>query len=114
MAGVFGFSADDAKRIGAVVRQVEASRGKSLGGVDATGAAPGVRLMLGKRTTASWSKASSAVVTAYVGSHPATATAGTMVAWNYFATLPVGVTANQNWVAMSNNGYGWVVVAAEC
>lgn len=114
MAGVFGFSSDDAKRIGAVVRQVESSRGKTLGGVDATGAAVGARMMLAKRAAITWGKTSSAVVTAYGGSHPATVNVGTIMAWNYFADLPAPSTATQNWVALSNNGYGWIVIAAEC
>lgn len=115
MAGVYGFSSDDAKRIGAVVRRIEGTpSGRSLGSDSSGGPNPGVRMMLGKRGTASWSKAASAVVTAYAGAHPATASVGTMVAWNYFANLSGATTATQNWVGMSNNGFGWIVIAAEC
>lgn len=115
MAGVYGFSSDDAKRIGHVVRQVEGDRsGRRLSGPEFGGPIPGVRMMLGKRSAASWGKESSAIVTAYSGSHPATATAGTVAAWNYFAVLPASSTSVDNWVALSNNGFGWVVIAAEC
>jgi|688.fasta_scaffold09422_30 hypothetical protein len=112
---VYGFSEDDAKRIGHAVKVVERSGPtlKTSGAVNDRGAA-GVRIMIGKVGTAEWSKASSAVITLYVGppstatSRP-TATAGTMVAHNIFATIP-----SSAYVAMSNNGFGWYAIAAEC
>lgn len=115
MAGVFGFSADDARRIGDAVREVEASRSGPLKGVPPGGANPGVRIMLGKRSPGAWAKGGvSAVVTAYAGAHPAADAVGTVVAWNYFAELPTAATASLNWVGLSNNGFGWIVIAAEC
>lgn len=115
MAGVFGFSADDAKRIGEVVREVEGTRSGRLKGAPSGGANPGVRIMLGKRSTLSWGKGGvSAVVTAYAGAHPAAQAVGTMVAWNYFVELSTAPTASSNWVGLSNNGFGWIVIAAEC
>lgn len=116
MAGVYGFSSEDAKRIGAVVRRVEGTPfNRGGGGQQFAGPNPGVRVMLGKRSSASWNKGGvSAVVTAYAGAHPATQSVGTMVAWNYFADLTTAATTASNWVALSNNGFGWVVIAAEC
>jgi hypothetical protein len=54
------------------------------------------------------------VITLYAGppstatSRP-TATAGTQVAHNIFADIPTSA-----YVAVSNNGFGWYVIAAEC
>jgi hypothetical protein len=111
----YGFSEEDAKRIGKSVRLTEKHVGKEpLSGPSNDRGAAGVRIMIGKVGTAEWSKASSAVITLYVGppstatSRP-TATAGTMVAHNIFATIP-----SSAYVAMSNNGFGWYAIAAEC
>ena len=112
---VYGFSEDDAKRIGHAVKVVERSGAtlKTSGVVNDRGAS-GVRIMIGKVGSAAWSKASSAVITLYVGppstatSRP-TATAGTQVAHNIFAQI-----ASASYVAVSNNGFGWYVIAAEC
>jgi hypothetical protein len=114
MAGVFGFSSDDAKRIGDAVRKSERERGqRSISGAEFGGAVPGVRLMLAKRSTAAWLANTSAIVTAYAGNHVPTNNVGTMVAWNYFADLPTVSTA-ATWVGLGHNGFGWIVVAARC
>jgi hypothetical protein len=113
MASIYGFSSDDAKRIGAAVRAVEGNKiNRSAGGQEFAGPNPGVRMMLAKRSTGNWAKGSSAVVTAYGGAHVATENVGTMVAWNYFVSIGTATTAQ--WVGLSNNGFGWVVIAAEC
>lgn len=112
----YGFSEGDAKRIGRVVRLVE--RGPEqirLGGPVNGGASPGVRLMLGKAGTATWSKGTSKTVTIYTGDPGSEGTAGTVEAHNYFANIQASTsTAYQRWIGLSNNGWGWVVVAAEC
>jgi hypothetical protein len=112
---VFGFSEEDAKRIGHAVRVVERSGPRlKTSGPDSERGAAGVRIMIGKVGTAAWSKASSAVITLYAGP-PSTATSrptasvGTQVAHNIFADIPTSA-----YVAVSNNGFGWYVIAAEC
>ena len=112
----YGFSEGDAKRIGRVVRLVE--RGPEqirLGGPVNGGASPGVRLMLGKAGTATWSKGTSKTVTIYTGDPGSEGTAATVEAHTYFANIQASTsTAYQRWIGLSNNGWGWVVVAAEC
>jgi len=112
----YGFSEGDAKRIGRVVRKVE--RGAEpikLGGTGDKGAAPGVRLMLGKAGTATWSKNTSKTVMIYSGDPGYEGTAGTVEAHNYFANIqPSTSTAYERWIGLSNNGWGWIVIAAEC
>jgi hypothetical protein len=109
----FGFSANDAKRIGAAVRLVEGDRtGRRAGSGYAPGANAGVRIMLGKIGTAAWSKASTATVTIWAGEQGSESSVATQVARNYFANIPAG--SSQRWVALSNNGFGWIVIAAEC
>jgi hypothetical protein len=112
---VYGFSEEDAKRIGHTVRVVERSGPRlKTAGPDSERGAAGVRIMIGQVGTAAWSKASSAVITLYAGP-PSTATsrptnnAGTQVAHNIFAEIP-----SSAYVAVSNNGFGWYVIAAEC
>lgn len=112
----FGFSEGDAKRIGRVVRKVERGPDRiKLGGVSDVGAAPGVRLMLGKAGTATWSKGTSKTVMIYTGDPGYEGTAGTVEAHNYFANIQASTsTAYQRWIGLSNNGWGFVVIAAEC
>lgn len=112
---VFGFSEEDAKRIGTAVKVVERSGPRlRTSGPDNDRGAAGVRIMIGQVGTAAWSKASSAVITLYAGP-PSTATSrptasvGTQVAHNIFADIPTSA-----YVAVSNNGFGWYVIAAEC
>lgn len=110
----FGFSANDAKRIGAAVRIVEGDRtGRRASNGYAPGANPGVRVMLGKIGSAAWNKASTATVTLYAGEPGSETTVGTLVARNYFANISTS-TSTARWVGLSNNGFGWLVIAAEC
>ncbi len=110
----YGFSEGDAKRIGRAVRLVE--RGPEqvrLGGAEnERGAAP-VRIMIGKATTAAWTKGTTATVTIYSGAPGVEVTAATVVAHNYFATIGTADTTAR-WVGLSHNGYGWLLIAAEC
>lgn len=112
----YGFSEGDAKRIGRVVRRVE--RGPEqirLGGAVNARGAPGVTLIIGKPSTAAWSKGDSAAVTIYSGQPGSEASAMTMMAHNYFANIDASVsTASARWVGLANNGFGWCVIAAEC
>jgi hypothetical protein len=111
----YGFNEGDAKRIGRAVRHVEKYPEKiSLGSPGAKGAV-GVRLMLGKAGTATWSKGTSKTVTIYTGDPGSEGTAGTVEAHNYFANINASTsTAYQRWIGLSNNGWGWIVIAAEC
>jgi len=96
------------------VRVVERSGPRlKTAGPDSERGAAGVRIMIGQVGTAAWSKASSAVITLYAGppstdSRP-TNSVGTQVAHNIFAEIP-----SSAYVAVSNNGFGWYVIAAEC
>lgn len=114
----FGFSERDARRIGRAVRVVE--RMDSC--TDTSGPATpevsrGVRVMIGTFGTAAWGKASSATLTIHAGPPGSTgrptATAGTVVAYNIFADISTA-SSTARWAAISNNGFGWYVVAAEC
>lgn len=112
----YGFSEGDAKRIGRVVRLVERGPEQTrLGGPSNTKATPGVRMMVGKAGTAAWSKGVTATVTIHAGAPGAEVTAGTVVAHNYFANINASTSAGYaRWVGISNNGFGWVLIAAEC
>jgi hypothetical protein len=110
----FGFSANDAKRIGAAVRIVEGDRtGRRAGSGYAPGANAGVRIMLGQIGSAAWSKQANATVTIYAGEQGSEASVATVVARNYFANISTS-TSSARWVGLSNNGFGWVLIAAEC
>jgi len=114
----YGFSEGDAKRIGRAVRLSERFPEKtSLGVTGSEGAAPGVRMMLGKMGSAAWSKNSSQTITIYAGNPGTncapTASAGTVAACNMFADISTSVSTAR-WVAVSNNGFGWYLLAAEC
>lgn len=115
----FGFSEGDAKRIGRIVRQVERGPDKiRLGGADDGAHVQGVRLMLGTHGSAAWSKQSTKTITIYGGTPGTngipTASAYTVVANNIFATLAANTANTARWVAVSCNGFGWYVIAAEC
>jgi hypothetical protein len=109
----FGFSANDAKRIGAAVRIVEGDRtGRRAGSGYAPGANAGVRLLLAKHeSTAGWEKESTAVVTIYNGDP--IASAATVIASNQFLTFSTAAECTQRWVALGHNGWGWYAVAQE-
>lgn len=110
----FGFSENDAKRIGRVVREIERNPVQvRLGGPNAQGAAPGVRMMVGKIDGQAWNKGGDKTITIWTGTPGSETSALTAVAWNYFANI--GTSANTaRWVGVSNNGWGWVLIAAEC
>lgn len=115
----YGFSEGDAKRIGKAVRLVERGADKiRLGGTGGHGAAPGVRLMLGTHGSAAWSKQSQKTITIAAGVPSSSGippeTAYTVTANNIFANIPAKSANTARWVAVSNNGFGWYVVAAEC
>lgn len=110
----YGFSEGDAKRIGRVVRLVERGPERTrLGGPDNDRGAAGVRMMVGRATTAAWNKGTTATVTIYAGAPGLEATAVTVVAYNYFADIGTAASTAR-WVGLSNNGFGWLVIAAEC
>jgi len=108
---IYGFDEDSAKRIGQTVRLVEGSRtGKREPGVGnaRSGAAAGVRCMAGTIGSSSWGKDSYSTVTIYSGEPESESTAGTISAYNYISDIPAGDT--DRWVAVSNNGYGWLLI----
>lgn len=109
----YGFSSEDAKRIGAVVRQVEGDRtGRRSGASGGSGATPGVRLLLAKHeSTAGWPKGATAVVTIHAGD--TIAPVETMVARNQFVSFSADTACTQKWVALGNNGFGWYVINSE-
>ncbi len=112
---VYGFDANSAKRIGETVRLVE---GRRVGQRHAYGgevgrAAVGVRCMLGTMTTAAWNKESSSTVTLYAGEPGSESSTETVTAYNYFADISTS-SNTARWVSISNNGFGWLLIAAEC
>lgn len=107
----FGFNENDAKRIGRAVRAVERDQNKvRLGGPNAEGAAPGVRLLLGKYEGSSWPAGSTAVVTIYNGEPGNLASGGTTVAYNAFVSFGNNTQCTARWVALGHNGFAWNVV----
>lgn len=110
----YGFNEGDARRIGRAVRAVEKLPPKiTLGGPGGEGAAPGVRMMLGKIDGQGWNKGFDQTITIWTGAPGSEASALTVVAHNYFAAI--GTSDNTaRWVAVSNNGWGWILIAAEC
>jgi hypothetical protein len=110
----FGFNENDAKRIGRAVRAVERLPAViELGGPNREGATPGVRMMVGTVDGFAWNKNATKLVNIYSGPHPSTVEAGTVIAYNYFARLETS-QSTARWVAVSNSGFGWVLIAAEC
>lgn len=109
----YGFSEGDAKRIGRVVRSTEKHPHTiRLQSPVAEGAAPGVRLLIGKiASTNGWAKGSTAVVTIYNGDPIASAL--TVVARNQFLTFSTNTACTQRWVALGHNGWGWHAVSQE-
>ncbi len=112
MADTFGFSLNDAKRIGKAVRLVERDEPRlDLGGDKDATMSRGVRLMLARHAGSNWPASSSAVVTIYNGEPGSVASAVTVVAHNQF--LSVSGDSTCQWVALGNNGYGWYAVAVQ-
>lgn len=117
---VYGFSEDDAKRIGKAVRLTERHVGKDdLAGAESERGGIGVRIMLGTHDTAVWSKNSQKTVTVF-GGYPTTAnsrptvSAYTVAAHNIFTDITAATAGTSRWVAVSCNGFGWYLIAAEC
>lgn len=115
----YGFREGDARRIARAVRRVERNDGPiRLGGPRDVGPGPGVRIMLGTHGSAAWDKQSQETITIYTGfpgtNAVPTASAYTVVANNVFADIPSQTANTARWVAVSNNGWGWYVLAAEC
>jgi hypothetical protein len=113
VADTFGFSLNDAKRIGRAVRVVErdGARQDLTGEKDGT-VSRGVRLMLAKHeSTAGWAKETTATVTVYGGDPLASAI--TVVAHNQFLTFSTNTACTQHWVALGHNGWGWYAISQE-
>lgn len=111
---IYGFDQESAERIGSAVRLVESSRvptRQSSGGRFIKGSA-GVRCMLGTISTAAWDKGSSGTVTLYSGEPGSESSVETLTAYNYVSDIPESTTSGR-YVALSNNGYGWVVIESE-
>jgi hypothetical protein len=115
MASAYGFSADDAKRIGRAVRVVERLPPQLQNTGPATPeVSRGVRLLLAKHESSNgWAVNASAVVTIQNGTPGSVASASTIVAYNQFLTIPSGTACTTRWVALGHNGFGWYAVARE-
>jgi len=113
VADTFGFSLNDAKRIGKAVRLIERDEPRqSLGGPNDASISCGVRLLLAKHEgTDGWAKETTAVVTVYNGDPIAPAM--TMLARNQFLTFSTTTACTQRWVALGHNGWGWYAVSQE-
>ena len=112
---VYGFDQASAQRIGDAIRRVE---GRRVGSREVLPSevgrnAVGVRCMVGQISTAAWSKENSGTVTLYSGQPGSESSVETLSAYNYFADIPTS-TNTARWVAVSNNGFGWILLAAEC
>jgi hypothetical protein len=68
--------------------------------------------MLGTMGTAAWSKGSAQTITLYSGEPGSEASVQTLTAYNYVSDIPSNTTSGR-YVAVSNNGYGWVVIQSE-
>jgi len=111
---VYGFDQNSAKRIGETVRLVEGRRvGTRKASPSEVGrGSTGVRCMLGTMGTAAWSKGSAQAITLYSGEPGSEASVQTLTAYNYVSDIPSNTTSGR-YVAVSNNGYGWVVIQSE-
>lgn len=117
---VYGFSEDDAKRIGKAVRLTERHVGKDeLSGAQSERGGIGVRVMLGTHDSAAWVKNTQKTIMIYSG-YPTTSdsrptqSAYTVVAHNVFTDIAPRTATTSRWVAVSCNGFGWYLIAAEC
>lgn len=100
----YGFSANDAKRIGNAVREVERMPKVRLSGPDRDSATPGVRLMVGKalETVAPFGVVDYAI---YTGDELSNSAYTVSVRNSLYPLVDVEATAY-----VSNNGWGWHVV----
>lgn len=109
----YGFSEEDAKRIGKSVRLTERYVGKGpLAGPSAERGGIGVRLTVAKAGTA-FSYDSTATVTMFRGDFGSVVSAITMVGWNQFVPMVTHTAVTNPYVAFGHNGNGWIAVAAE-
>jgi hypothetical protein len=113
MPSAYGFSADDAKRIGRAVRVVERlPPGNQTSGPVSPSGGRGVRLLLAKHEgTNGWAVGASATVTVHNGLPMASAL--TVVAYNQFLTFSTTDGCTTRWVALGHNGDGWYAIARE-
>jgi hypothetical protein len=113
---IYGFDQNGAKRIGETVRLVESRRvgTRSAGPAQVGRGSTGVRCMLGTMGTAAWSKDVRGKQSHCTQASLAVKRAcNTLTAYNYFADI--GTSSNTaRWVSVSNNGFGWLLIAAEC
>lgn len=108
----YGFSEEDAKRIGRSVRLTERYVGKDdLTGASSERGGIGVRLLLARHVGTSWPTQTTAVVTIYNGD-PITS-AATVVAKNQYLKFSTNANCTQNWVALGHNGWGWYAISKE-
>ena len=109
----YGFSEDDAKRIGKAVRLTERHVGKDpLSGPSYERGGIGVRLTVAKAGTA-FTYDSTATVTMFRGDFGSVVSAITMVGWNQFVPMVTHTAVTNPYVAFGHNGNGWIAVAAE-
>jgi hypothetical protein len=109
----YGFSEEDAKRIGKSVRLTEKHVGKEpLSGPSYERGGVGVRLTIARVGTAFTADAT-ATVTMHKGFPGSVASALTMVAWNQFLQLSTHTAVTNPYVAFGHNGNGWIAVAAQ-
>lgn len=111
---VYGFDQASAQRIGDAVRRVEGRRvvPRASSGADSSRSPVGVRCMIGTIGTAAWGKGSSGTVTLFSGEPGSEASVETLSAYNYISDIAESTTTGR-YVALSNNGYGWIVVESE-
>lgn len=110
----YGFSENDARRIGRTVRLVERlGPTVSLGNPGGHGAAPGVRLLIGQLAASSWPTATTATITIYNGDAGSVASAVTLVAYNHWLKLAEQTNCTNRWVALGHNGFQWQPVEVE-
>ena len=109
----YGFSEEDAKRIGKSVRLTERYVGKGpLSGPSTERGGIGVRLTVAKAGTA-FTYDSTATVTMFRGDFGSVVSAITMVGWNQFVPMVTHTAVTNPYVAFGHNGNGWIAVAAE-
>lgn len=105
----YGFNAEDARRIGEIVRAAEHGRVGRIGiGADSYDSSkPGVRLLIGRHEGTSWPTGSTAIVTIYNGELNDVSSAATMVAFNQYIAFSTDDTCTARWVALGHNGFAW-------
>lgn len=105
----YGFSEEDARRIGRAVRLTERYVGKGdLSGPLSERGGIGVRLLIARHDGTSWPTQTTAVVTIYNGDP--IASAATVVASNQFLRISTNNDCTNRWVALGHNGNGWYAV----